>query len=652
MKNSPALRLAVFLALLGPAWWTVERQQERFTTDRETDVTFALPEEDDSFVFAVFGDRTGGPSEGVRVLAQAVEEVNLVDPDLVMTVGDLVEGYNQTDRWQRQADEFSGIMDELTCPWYPVAGNHDVYWRGDGRPEGEHDANYERHFGPLWYAFLHKGCWFISLYTDEGNPLTGEKNFNKPDCQVMSQEQFDFLDATLEKAAEARHVFVFLHHPRWNATKYGDDWERVHQRLAEAGNVRAVFAGHIHRMVYDGARDGIEYFTLATVGGHQAGDAPAAGFLHHWNLVTVRDGGIAMSSFPVGAALDPRLVTKEVSEAARTLIDRVQPRFVSAPALEMNVPVDGEVVIELENPLGRPIEANLTLASADARWSFEPSHRHEAIPPGETREFRYRAQRPADGLEVGFDVPRLELQLDYLAESHRVTVPARRVPVPLAIGALPEPEAPERERAFRFDGRGDALAVDHDDLALPDGPFTVECWFAADRFGDRVGLVNKTEGSEFGFFLNEGKPNFIVHLNGSYVGATAEDMRISTGEWHHIAGVYDGAEVRLYLDGERLLATPGSGVRTQRGVPLVIGGDVGGDGSANSLFDGLIDEVRISTVARYDGARFEPARRFETDGETQLLLHLDGVVGVWAYDASGGERHPHLRGRPRAVDAD
>jgi len=651
MKNSHALRLAAFLALLGPTWWTIERQEERFTTDRESAAALALPDEDDAFTFAVFGDRTGGPSEGVKVLAQAVAEVNLVDPDLVMTVGDLVEGYNRTDRWQRQADEFSEIMDELTSPWFPVAGNHDVYWRGDGRPEGEHDANYERHFGPLWYAFRHKGCWFISLYTDEGNPLTGEKNFNKPDCQVMSQEQFDFLDATLNKAAGARHVFVFLHHPRWNS-KYGDDWQRVHERLAEAGNVRAVFAGHIHRMVYDGARDGIEYFTLATVGGHQPGDAAEAGFLHHWNLVTVRDGGIAMSSFPVGAALDPRLVTKEVSEAARTLIDRVKPRFAGAPALGMHAALDAEVVIELENPLDRPIEANLTLASADARWSFEPDHLHEAIPPGETREFRYRAQRPAGGIEVGFDVPLLELQLDYLAESHRVSIPARRFPVPLAIGALPEPLTPARERAFAFDGRRDALAVEHDDLALPDGPFTVECWFRADRFGGRVGLVNKTESSEFGFFLNEGKPNYIVHLDGSYVSATAEGVRITTGEWHHIAGVYDGAEVRLYLDGERLLATPATGSRTQRNLPLIIGGDVGGDGSANSLFDGLIDEVRVSTGARYAGERFQPERRFATDGETQLLLHLDDVVGVWAYDASGAGRHPRLRGRPRAVSAD
>ena len=50
-----------------------------------------LPVEEDAFTFAVFGDRTGGPADGVKVLAEAVRDANLVEPDLVMTVGDLVD---------------------------------------------------------------------------------------------------------------------------------------------------------------------------------------------------------------------------------------------------------------------------------------------------------------------------------------------------------------------------------------------------------------------------------------------------------------------------------------------------------------------------------------------------------------------------------
>jgi hypothetical protein len=645
-------RHLLFLVALGSSWIATQDEDrgERFTTDRESQVQLELAEEDDSFVFAVFGDRTGGPADGVKVLAQAVDDVNLVDPDLVMTVGDLVEGYNTTSRWQRQANEFSGIMDDLSCPWYPVAGNHDVYWRGDGRPPGEHDANYERHFGPLWYAFRHKDCWFISLYTDEGNPKTGEKNFNKPDCQRMSPEQFEFLDATLERTRDARHVFVFLHHPRWHGGKYGDDWEHVHERLAQAGNVTAVFAGHIHHMVYDGIRDGIEYFTLATVGGHQAGDAPEAGYLHHWNLVTVRDGQIAVSTFPVGAAMDPRLVTAEVAREGRRLAREVRPVFAEFPTVLIDAPIEDDVTLSVPNPTKRPIEVSIALQSPDTRWNFQPDHGHLEIPPGESRTLAYRALRGAGGIDAGFHPPSVQLSIDYLAETHRLSLPARTFDVPLALDALPEPRnEPGEEMAFEFDGKDDCLSISHGDLALADGPFTLECWMKGHAFKGRRGLINKTEGCEFGFFVTDGVPQFIVHLSGRYVGARAEKVRLEENRWYHMAGVYDGEEVRLYLDGKKIGSERGSGKRTQRNLPLLVGADTDGAGNPNSMFDGSIDEVHLSTTARYEGERFRPQRRMAADQHTHLLLHLDDKVGIWSYDSSEGRRHPILVGEPVPV---
>ena len=131
----------------------------------------------------------------------------------------------------------------------------------------------------------------------------------------------------------------------------------------------------------------------------------------------------------------------------------------------------------------------------------------------------------------------------------------------------------------------------------------------------------------------------MVHLDGAYkfIQAPAEQS-IEINRWHHIAGVFDGAELRLYLDGRQIGATPAAGVRTTNELPLMIGADPNGRGLPQSVFDGLIDEVRISTTARYSGESFVPPRRHTADSDTFLLLPLDGLAGAFVPDLSSHRR--------------
>jgi hypothetical protein len=202
-----------------------------------------------------------------------------------------------------------------------------------------------------------------------------------------------------------------------------------------------------------------------------------------------------------------------------------------------------------------------------------------------------------------------------------------------------------------LDGARAHLRIDDDRLPLADGPFTLECWLRAEEFRARMGVLCKTEGSEYGIFASEGVPEFLVHLGGRYATAKAARPVLQAGRWHHVAGVFDGAEVRLYVDGERIAAAPGRGARTRNALPLIGGADVDGRGEPSSAFRGELDEVRLAEGARYEGARFEPERRLEPDGETLLLLHMDAAAGTWAYDSSPGHRHPPLRDGARIAAA-
>ncbi|MEO0477679.1 MAG: metallophosphoesterase [Planctomycetota bacterium] len=411
-----------------PPHKTVPADGTRFHTNREgTDLV--LPVEEDAFTFAIFGDRTGGPHKGINVLAQAVADTNLIGPDLVMTVGDLIDGYADDKVWMPQMKQYKEVMGELVCPWFPVAGNHDVYWRGPNKPDRELEPLYEMHFGPLWYAFEHKDCFFIVLYTDEGNPRTGERNFKKPESQKMSDKQFNWLKEMLGKAKDANHVFVFVHHPRWLGRGYGDDWDKVHKELIKAGNVSGVFAGHIHHIRYD-PKDGIDYFSLATVGGHQPGWAPKAGWLHHFNLVTVRKGQVAFSTLPVGGVMDPKAITGHVSEQSEVLGRAMPVTFKKPVKIKDDGSVDGQFTVTIKNPAKLVIDIEVVPTSKDSRWLVAADHLHAKLEPGESKDLTFKVQRAAGKFDTTARAIVLELGIDMLTDKHRFPIPVKRITVP------------------------------------------------------------------------------------------------------------------------------------------------------------------------------------------------------------------------------
>lgn len=408
---------------------TQQPSKERFTTTRSSDVVLPLTTEDNVFTFLVFGDRTGGPIKGVSILADAVREANLLGPDFVINIGDMINGYNETPLWMEQMNEYKTIMSELLCPWFPVPGNHDLYWRGGTIPPKEHEEDYEKNFGPLWYAFEHKKCWFIVLCSDEGDPETGRKDFKKPASQKMSDAQFAWIQETLKKAAKAERIFVFLHHPRWRGGQYGDDWNKVHRSFVEAGNVAAVFAGHIHYMDYD-CRDGIEYFILATTGANQKGTIPAAGNLHEYHQVLVRKDRISVAAIPVGHLLDPREITlslrTELSAFAK------QKRTITPKlALEGDGSLSGKASLTIKNTTTGTLEVVATGTSEDSRWSFEPKTIAKTLQPGAEEKLTFQIARIASPIDNTFRDANIRLDVVRLTAGSRIAVPMTMLTVPL-----------------------------------------------------------------------------------------------------------------------------------------------------------------------------------------------------------------------------
>lgn len=654
MKIVHALLLASLAALMlapFPTPW-LSGEGKAVQTDREKARPLKAPKPREAWNFAIYGDRTGGPREGLEVLRQAVKDTALLDPDLVMTVGDLVQGYNTRAPWIEEAKEFKGIMDALPMPWYPVAGNHDIYWRGPGRPPKAHEADYEEHFGPLWYWFGHKNAAFIVLYTDEGDPKTGRKGFRREQHIQMSERQIDWLRKTLEQTKRYKHAMVFLHHPRWLSDVYTNtNWPRVHDMLAKAGNVRGVFAGHIHRMLYSGNRDGIEYHVLATVGGHLNANLPQAGFLHHINMVSVREDGLKMSSVPVGEVFDPKSMTPEKLAAAQAVLDGLSPVFAKALALPWTTDVEGEAAVAIKNPSAAAMRLTLHVEPGKGPWIFSPRRAEALIPAGETRTLRFAYHGSKAKAFGAYAAPRLRAHIQLEGKDFRLSFPEESFSFKLELGEAPPslllagPGA--ANGVLNLSGNGACVAVPG--LKLDGGPFTIEGWLRSEDLSQQASFLSKTESSAFGLVLNQNEPAGLVHIGGSYV-IVRSARRLKPETWHHLALVYDGTALRIYVDGALGGSEKASGRWRTNSLPFYVGADPGRQGQpTRPLKSALIDEVRVSNTARYKGAKFTPARRWQRDEKTRLLLRFDRDIGPMVLDHSGQGAHGERRGEARCV---
>ncbi len=131
---------------------------------------------------------------------------------------------------------------------------------------------------------------------------------------------------------------------------------------------------------------------------------------------------------------------------------------------------------------------------------------------------------------------------------------------------------------------------------------------------------------------------------------------LALNEEYHLAGVWDGEEARLYVNGVLAGRAAGEGPRQRNGLPLVIGGDADASGAATRLFSGEINDVRlvdsrhvmraiVSIFRSHDSATTTRRSRFLNSGSRYGRLHPDESTNQ-AHGFETGD--PELQSPPRS----
>jgi hypothetical protein len=284
----------------------------------------------DNFQFAIIGDRTGGANvEGTFEIAMG--QINLLQPEFVINVGDIIEGYTENkEELHAQWDEISDMLNTLEMPFFRTPGNHDI------ANEAAEEVWRERH-GAIYYHFVYKNVLFLVLDSEdpprvapEGikeklevykklqteNPEKAKEmlaEFMSDEAVVAAlskpiefdDEQVSFIDKTLEQYADVRWTFLFLHEPAWE--KPSESFKAI-QNLLKMRN-HTFFAGHLHYYDYDNI-DGHEHITMGPAGASFHQDGP--GNVDHIMWVTMTEDGPQMGNIALKGLFDRKGLDPEL----------------------------------------------------------------------------------------------------------------------------------------------------------------------------------------------------------------------------------------------------------------------------------------------------------------------------------------------------
>ncbi|GEM79591.1 metallophosphoesterase family protein [Vibrio superstes] len=242
---------------------------------------FSAPEPPENTIrFAIIGDLTGGEREGVfNVAAEGIEQLQ---PDFIMSIGDLIEGGTEDEiQMNQEWAVFQKNLGNQGVPFYPAVGNHDI-------SNSKMREWYEKNVGPRYYHFVYQDALFVVMDSEDftndffselkvkrdqaievykADPTQFEQteyaNLSQRYYGEISDKQRDYVIKALDENPDVRWTFFFMHKPVWQNAEE-QNFKRIETHLM--GRNYTVFNGHVHSYQHT-QRLGQDYIQLATSGG-------------------------------------------------------------------------------------------------------------------------------------------------------------------------------------------------------------------------------------------------------------------------------------------------------------------------------------------------------------------------------------------------
>lgn len=149
------------------------------------------------------------------------------------------------------------------------------------------------------------------------------------------------------------------------------------------------------------------------------------------------------------------------------------------------------------------------------------------------------------------------------------------------------------DKGLKFDGKASYAEISPGTVGTFES-VTMTAWIKLEKMPstNSYNIVGMTSGAGAGIYLELYSVNLAAWQCGPNMNASVPYVA-TFGEWHHVAAVYTGQEIILYIDGEQKTKKQGTALPIVTAMPFRISGDHSEVNAWGGSLDGVIDEVRL-----------------------------------------------------------
>ena len=167
-----------------------------------------------------------------------------------------------------------------------------------------------------------------------------------------------------------------------------------------------------------------------------------------------------------------------------------------------------------------------------------------------------------------------------------------------------------------FNGSSQCLSIPNSADWNISGDFTLEAWVYVTSMATNCAIIDRTGSTYYSlnyFITTAGKLRLNSSPDGSSNTTIDSTGTVSLNTWTHVAAVRSGSTITHYIGGTASGTGTFGSTYYNNATELDIGARANGGVGRDSFFNGYIDELRISKIARWT-ANFPPPNMQYTSG--------------------------------------